>query len=361
MPILEIAHIHKTYNHTPTLDDVSLEVEEGEILGLLGPSGSGKTTLLRVIAGLERADAGMVSFDGRDIAPVPPHLRRFGMMFQEYALFPHKNVFENVAFGLRMQQMPEGRLAGRVAEMLDLVGLKGFDRRNISELSGGERQRVALARSLAPYPRLLLLDEPFGSLDRPLREQLMVDVHRILKSLGITSILVTHDQAEALAVADLIAVIHQGRIEQLDKPETLHRSPATSFVASFLGLHNLLPGKVLPDGRIETSIGILSLSAAGKTPGTDVTILIRPEAGRLIADARECLPGETCLTGVIRDRLFRGLIYRVEIDTSSGRTLVFELAGETPPPPIGAPVHVAIRSAAVTLLRDRGASSGKSA
>lgn len=352
MPFLEIAHITKTYNHIPTLDDVSLQVAQGDILGLLGPSGSGKTTLLRVIAGLEHAESGTILCESRDLAPIAPHLRRFGMMFQEYALFPHRNVHENVAFGLKMQRMPAAHIQARVAEMLDLVGMQGYERRSISELSGGERQRVALARSLAPHPRLLLLDEPFASLDRLLREQLMVDVHRILKGQGITSIFVTHDQAEALAVADLIAVIHQGRIEQLDRPETLHRRPANAFVASFLGLHNLLPGIVQPDGRVQTAIGPLRTPDAVPTPGTSVTVLIRPEAGRLIPQDQACRPDETCVTGVIRDRLFRGLIYRVEIE-AAGLTLVFELAGDTPPPPIEAPVSIAIRTAAVALLQDR--------
>lgn len=350
MALLEISHVFKTYDHEPTIEDLSLSVAQGEILGVLGPSGSGKTTLLRIIAGLERADAGKIFFDGKDITSIPSYRRHFGMMFQEYALFPHEDVFENVAFGLRMQKMAMPQIRMRIEEMLVLVGLTGFGSRNVAELSGGERQRVALARSLAPYPRLLMLDEPFGSLDRPLREQLMTDVRRILKGLQITSLFVTHDQTEALAVADVIAVTQKGRIEQVDRPEVIHRYPANAFVASFLGLNNLLSGTLLPDGRVETPIGILNPELTDKRSGEAVTVLVRPEAARLITDECEVDAGETVLCGMVVDRLFRGVLYRLEIDTRSGQTLVFDLPGETPPPQNGERIRLAIRPSAVVLI-----------
>ncbi|MFO7497141.1 MAG: ABC transporter ATP-binding protein, partial [Desulfobacterales bacterium] len=220
MALLNLARVSKTFDRQPFIREVSLALAEGDILCLLGPSGCGKTTLLRLIAGLERPDSGIITFDGRDLAPVPPHRRQFGMMFQEYALFPHKNVFENVAFGLELQRLTRSELQRRVAETLDRVGLEGFAARRISDLSGGERQRVALARSLAPQPRLLLLDEPMGALDRALRERLMADLQLILKQVGVTSIMVTHDQAEAFAVADTVAVIDDGQIAQIAPPET---------------------------------------------------------------------------------------------------------------------------------------------
>ncbi|MBN2299153.1 MAG: ABC transporter ATP-binding protein, partial [Deltaproteobacteria bacterium] len=211
MTLLELRSISKTFNHDPALDKVSLDIEEGTILCLLGPSGCGKTTLLRIIAGLEKADEGNVYFNKRDMADIEPHRRNFGMMFQEFALFPHLNVFENITFGLKMQNKSRAAILERTQEMLVLVGLEEYALRGVSELSGGERQRVALARTLAPQPRLVLLDEPFGALDRALRERLLLEVRNILKRLGVTTVFVTHDQAEAYAVADIIAVMDKGK------------------------------------------------------------------------------------------------------------------------------------------------------
>ena len=241
-PIPDISYrgenVGERHSNLWVLHNVTLSLESRHILCLLGPSGCGKTTLLRIIAGLERPDRGKVLFDGTDMARIPPHRRRFGMMFQEFALFPHKNVFENVAFGLRMQKLPREEISRRTGEMLALVGLDGFGRRGVHTLSGGERQRVALARSLAPSPRLLMLDEPLGSLDRPLRERLLPELRQILKEIGITAIFVTHDHAEAFAMADVIAVFDKGRIEQMDTPENLRKSPANRTVADFLGVRH---------------------------------------------------------------------------------------------------------------------------
>ncbi|NLE99537.1 MAG: ABC transporter ATP-binding protein, partial [Anaerolineales bacterium] len=212
MPHLEVHNICKSYPDGWTLEGVSFAVEQGESICLLGPSGSGKTTLLRLIAGLEKPDCGQVMVDGQDISQVPPHRRGFGMMFQEYALFPHRDVFANVAFGLRMQRQDRDRIAERVTEVLELVDLAGFEHRDVNQLSGGERQRVALARSLAPHPTLLMLDEPLGALDRALREHLMVELPRILRRAQVTTLMVTHDQEEAFAIADRVILMRDGHI-----------------------------------------------------------------------------------------------------------------------------------------------------
>ena len=248
--LLEVSHVSKSYPGLPVLEEASFSVAAGEIVCLLGPSGCGKTTLLRIIAGLEVPDTGQVIFDGRDLADVPVHQRNFGFMFQDYALFPHKDVSANVAFGPRMQGLLPAEIASRVAEGLALVGLDGYDGRRVIELSGGEQQRVALARSLAARPRLLLLDEPLGALDRALREQLMNDLRAILKRLGLTAVYVTHDQEEAFAIADRVLIMRArpesgqgGWIEQDDRPDRVYRYPATPYVARFLGFQNLVEGQ----------------------------------------------------------------------------------------------------------------------
>jgi ABC-type Fe3+/spermidine/putrescine transport system ATPase subunit len=279
-PLLVASHIHKSFSGTPVLRDVSIHADEGEIVCLLGPSGCGKTTLLRIIAGLETPDSGGVTFDGHDLASVPIHQRGFGLMFQDFALFPHKNVWENVIFGLRMLGLPVEQVRQQASDAMALVGLAGFERRDVNELSGGEKQRVALARSLAPRPRLLMLDEPLGSLDRTLREELMNELRRILKTAGLTSIYVTHDQQEAFAIADRVAIMNAGRIVQTGAPQDVYRNPASEWVARFLGLTNLLKGEVDAHGAIRTPIGTLHVNGA-LPAGESVLVLIRPDAAEL--------------------------------------------------------------------------------
>ncbi len=274
MTLLRVASISKSFSGTTVLHDVSFHADEGEIVSLLGPSGCGKTTLLRIVAGLETADSGQVTFDGRVMDGVPVHHRGFGLMFQDYALFPHQDVVANVAFGLRMQGLPRAQVEARVVEMLDLVGLAGYEGRRVYDLSGGEQQRVALARSLAPGPRLLMLDEPLGSLDRALREELMNELRSILNGVGLTAVYVTHDQQEAFAVADRVIIMHRGHIVQQGAPQAVYSQPASPWVARFLGLGNLIPGCVaaLDPLRMDTVLGPLATLGStepGYRPGCD--------------------------------------------------------------------------------------------
>jgi ABC-type Fe3+/spermidine/putrescine transport system ATPase subunit len=245
MPLLEIRKITKSYQEQTLLDGISFEVENNETVCLLGPSGGGKSTILRIIAGLETAEKGQVIWQGKDISDVPPYARRFGLMFQDYALFPHLTVYENVAFGLRMQKQSEINIDASVIEALRLVTLDNFISRRVTDLSGGEQQRVALARALAPKPLLMMLDEPLGALDRTLREKLGEELRGLLRKMKIPAIYVTHDQQEAFSIADRILVLNQGRIIQSGKPSEVYSHPASPWLATFFGMDNQINGKII--------------------------------------------------------------------------------------------------------------------
>jgi ABC-type Fe3+/spermidine/putrescine transport system ATPase subunit len=352
MALLEVSSVSKSFASTPVLRDVSFYADEGETVCLLGPSGCGKTTLLRIIAGLETADSGQVTFDGRPLGDVPVHRRGFGLMFQDYALFPHKDVVANVAFGLRMQALPRSQVEARVAEMLALVGLAGYERRRVYDLSGGEQQRVALARSLAAGPRLLMLDEPLGSLDRALREELMNELRAILNRVGVTAIYVTHDQQEAFAVADRVIIMDRGRIIQQGTPRAVYRHPASPWVARFLGLTNLVPGRIvtLDPPQVDTPLGCFALQEAGHVAaGQQVTVLIRPEAARFASGNTG--PGDTILEGAVRECSFRGGHCRLVVRCEAGLELAFELISEAAYlPQRGEPIALVLRPEAISLL-----------
>ena len=356
MALLRAIGITKTFYGRKALDGVSFALEDGHILCLLGPSGCGKTTLLRIVAGLETPDSGQVLFEGEDMARLDPHLRRFGMMFQEYALFPHKDVRGNVSFGLRMQKLSPAEIARRTDEVLDLMGLKDFAHRNVSELSGGERSRVALARSLAPRPRLLLLDEPLAALDRALRERLMIELKAILKSVGVTTIFVTHDQAEAFAVADVIAVIIEGRIVRIDSPEHLYRNPANPTVARFLGLQNLIEGVLDSRGDVFTGIGVFRLEHSGLHRKDRVVLLIQPDAARILGPGES--PGKHALvvSGLVKNFLFRGKSYTLETALPGGTTLVFDLPDDAGPLAFNQEIRLAIDPAGISVMDNPGLS-----
>ncbi len=348
---LEVREVSKRFDTVYALDRFSLQVEPGEIVCLLGPSGSGKSTLLRCIAGLEVPDAGQILLGGTEITRLPPHRRGFGMMFQAFALFPHRTVAENIAFGLKMQGVPAAARNTRTDAMLDLVGLQGYGERSVFELSGGEQQRVALARSLAPGPPLLMLDEPLGALDRALRERLMDELRTILKEIGVTALYVTHDQQEAFAISDRIVLMDRGAKVQEGPPGEMYRQPINRFAARFFGLRNLLPATGVHQGdapghwRADTPLGTLHFVSAASPSDT---LLLRPEAARL---PRPDLPNP--ITGIVCERSFRGGHYRLVTEHPGGFRLEWQIV--TPDqelPPLGAPITLALRPDAITFIGD---------
>ena len=326
---LQIDQVSKAFDGKAALSRVSLSVRRGEVVALLGPSGCGKSTLLNIIAGLEAPDQGALSWDGQDLVGIPVHERGFGLMFQDYALFPHLNVYDNVAFGLRQggrqgTRMDPEEVRKRVGEMLALVGLEGYARRDATTLSGGEQQRVALARSLAPRPGLVMLDEPLAALDRLLREGLAQDLHRILHEIQQTSIYVTHDQEEAFSIADRVVILNAGRVEQDGTPQAIYRRPASPFVARFLGFENLIPGTGL-GGNAETALGLLPLPAPASGR---LLLLLHPQF------LRPGGQGAHHLTGVVTQAAFRGATHRVDIQVGSQR-LRLEQPAAAELPPVG--------------------------
>ena len=329
------------YGRLRVLHGINLEVERGEILCLLGPSGCGKSTLLRLIAGLEQPTSGDIRLDGQSLLGVPVHARDFGLMFQDFALFPHMNVGANVAFGLRMHQVSKEVQQARVQTALTLVGMQEFARRDVTQLSGGERQRVALARSLAPEPRLLMLDEPLGSLDASLRQRLVVELREIIKRLGLTAIYVTHDQQEAYAIGDRIAVMNAGQIEQVAAPEALYRTPATVFVARFLGLSNIIPIEAYRDSQAHTPVGDFPLAASAGA------LLLHPDG--LSLDDNDGWRIE----GRLAECTFLGDSYRVVVAHASGVRLTFSQPSRGAPlPPTEAHVTVSVQPDSVVGLHN---------
>ena len=305
MPELVIDRLSKTFDGHAAVDGVSFRLAEGEVLALLGPSGSGKSTLLSLVAGLEAPDAGDIRWDGQSLLGVPTHQRGFGLMFQDYALFPHKDVAANVGFGLKMQGRTRAEIASGTAWALELVGLAGFERRDVNTLSGGEQQRVALARALAPRPRLLMLDEPLGALDRALRERLLDELGSILRRLRQTAIYVTHDQDEAFALADRLLVLRAGRVAQAGAPAAVYAAPASRFVAEFLGLKNILPGVVQGVGGARaalTSLGRVPLGPSPMPDGAPVEVVLRPDGARLA----ETSDSDFHVEGTFVEKSFRG-------------------------------------------------------
>lgn len=341
--MLELRGLTKRFDGQLAVDSVSFIVAIGEIVALLGPSGSGKSTLLAIIAGLESADTGQVLWGGEDLADVPAHQRNFGLMFQDFALFPHRDVLGNVAFGLQMHQLPTEAMHPRIDEALRLVGLSGFEHRDVSSLSGGEQQRVALARALAPQPRLLMLDEPLGSLDRALRTRLLADLAAILRKAGQTSLYVTHDQEEAYAIADRIVIMNNGHIEQLGTPQEIYRNPATLFVAHFLGMHNVFPARRVDDA-LETPLG--KIPWGSETPQSEIAILLRPDEIAL-GDG-----GPVRIEGALRRAEFRGATQRVVFELASGVQIEFEAPSNAALPGIGSSLAVSFDPAkAIQVFR----------
>ncbi|HVL76360.1 MAG TPA: ABC transporter ATP-binding protein [Noviherbaspirillum sp.] len=316
MTFLTLDSLAKRFGDFTAVESMSLEIERGEFLSLLGPSGCGKTTTLQMVAGFVEPTRGRILVDGKDITRLRPEKRGMGIVFQSYALFPHMTVGENVGFGLEMRGMPRAEREKRIAETLELVRLNGLDKRYPKELSGGQRQRVALARALAIRPHVLLLDEPMSNLDAKLREEMHIELRAIQRHLGITTILVTHDQAEALTMSDRIAVMYGGRIVQLGTPVEAYERPESPFASAFLGKINSIPGLVLArhDHCCEVRLGdsIARVPHEGREVGTAVNVYVRPEKVRLQA------PGSGGLSGRVKTRVFLGSYWMLEVETVLG-------------------------------------------
>ncbi|GAB3729850.1 ABC transporter ATP-binding protein [Nocardiopsis nanhaiensis] len=332
---LRLADLTKTYpgQSVPAVDNVSLSLERGKLLALLGPSGCGKTTMLRMIAGLIQATSGRVEVNGADVTEVPVHRRGMGMVFQSYALFPHLDVSRNVAFGLEMRKIPKPERLERVRNALDMVQLGHLGNRRVRELSGGQQQRVALARALVVEPAALLLDEPLSNLDAKLRDAMRSEIRSIVHRLGVTTVFVTHDQDEALSMADVIAVMSEGKVEQVGSPEQIYERPANRFVADFIGRANLLTGKITERASQTATVdvpGVGSVRAthprvSGLTPGQSVTVLVRPHH---VAATSEPASGEgSHLRGRVTDRSYRGEILSYTIAVGDREITAESLTG----------------------------------
>ena len=344
MADLVLRALAKSYRDVPVVRGVDLEVASGEFISLLGPSGCGKTTVLRMIAGLIAPTSGAVLIGGRDVTPLPVHQRKLGLVFQSYALFPHLTVFDNVAFGLRRQGVRGEELRRRAGEALALVKLSHLADRLPRQLSGGQQQRVALARSIAPQPAILLLDEPLSNLDAALRDEMQFEIKRLQRTLGITSLFVTHDQAEALSMSDRVCVLDQGVVQQIGAPDEIYRKPANAFVAGFIGRSNRLRGRIdACDGggtHVRVAGGATLVSAQRREAiGADVEIIIRRQAVRITADA-----SSAGLAGTIVMRSFSGERIERVVRLEGGAELIAEcdIGAHQDDPPVGAPVRVSI-------------------
>jgi spermidine/putrescine transport system ATP-binding protein len=349
---VELRGLVKRYGATVALDGVSLGVRPGEFFTLLGPSGCGKTTSLRSVAGFVQPDAGDVFIEGARVNDVPPHRRRVGMVFQHYALFPHRTVTQNVAFGLRMQRTDKAEISRRVADALALVQLSHHGQRYPRELSGGEQQRVALARALVTRPSVLLLDEPLGALDKKLRDHMKIELKRLQREVGITTIYVTHDQEEALTMSDRIAVMHRGRVEQVATPRELYEMPATAFVAGFIGNINLVSGRAA--GANTVDCGGAKIAATGTAPdGARVTVALRPERIRL--DATD--PADAVLAMTVAHVVYQGETVRYLLESDAGLELQAVELGEVRFA-AGARVRASWNAADARILSEGDFSSG---
>lgn len=332
-PLLALHGVAKRHGAHTVLDGISLDIAEGEFFCLLGPSGCGKSTLLRVIAGLDDLEAGRILLDGTDLASLPPHRRPVNLMFQSYALFPHLTVAENIGFGLRAEGLPAGERASRVHEMLSLLGLLECATRRPAQISGGQRQRVALARALVKRPRLLLLDEPLAALDRQLRESTQQELRRLREALGLTILMVTHDQEEAMTVADRVAVMRNGLLLQVATPREIYAAPASRAVATFIGRSNLIEVELETSTdrhhhlRTPNGTRVRHIGAPGNAPGRHRVLMLRPEWMRLSQSPGE---HENQLLCTVNARAFLGDRWRLEVCTSKGQQLEVNMPGGDP-------------------------------
>ena len=314
--LIELRSISKSFDGEQILSAIDLDIHDKEFVTLLGPSGCGKTTTLRIIGGFETPDVGDVIFDGERINDLPPYKRQVNTVFQKYALFPHLNVYDNVAFGLRVQRVGEEEIATRVREMLEMTGLRGFEARKPTTLSGGQQQRVAIARALVNRPRVLLLDEPLGALDLKLRKDMQNELKRIQRETGITFIYVTHDQEEALSMSDTVVVMADGKIQQIGSPTDIYNEPVNAFVADFIGESNILDGVMLADGKARFAGHTFVCVDGGFEKNEQVDIVIRPEDVDVVG------PEKAMLTGVVTGVTFKGDYYEIIVDVAGFKWMI---------------------------------------
>ena len=314
--IINLTDVSKAFDGETVLDHINLQIHDKEFVTLLGPSGCGKTTTLRIIGGFETPDTGDVQFDGKSVKDVPPHKRPVNTVFQKYALFPHLNVYENVAFGLRLKKTSEETIKSKVKEMLSLVNLKGFERRRVSTLSGGQQQRVAIARALINEPEVLLLDEPLGALDLKLRKDMQNELKKIQKATGITFIYVTHDQEEALSMSDTVVVMANGQIQQIGSPTDIYNEPENAFVADFIGESNIVDGVMLDDFKARFSGHTFQCLDSGFGKNEKVDIVVRPE------DVDVVTPDKGMLTGIVTSVTFKGVHWEIIVDIGGFKWMI---------------------------------------
>ena len=314
--IIELKNVTKAFDGEVVLDNISLDIYDNEFLTLLGPSGCGKTTTLRLIGGFETADAGDIIFMGENINNVPPHKRNVNTVFQRYALFPHLNVFENVAFPLREKKVPKAEIEQKVRDMLSLVALTGFEHRSVTSLSGGQQQRVAIARALVSQPKVLLLDEPLAALDLKLRKDMQQELKKIQKATGITFVFVTHDQEEALSMSDTVVVMSEGRIQQIGTPIDIYNEPENAFVADFIGESNILDGVMLEDRKVAFSGHVFDCVDAGFGKKEPVDVVVRPEDVDIVAEEKGMLKG------VVTSVTFLGVHYEIIVDINGFKWMI---------------------------------------
>lgn len=314
--IIELRNICKSFDGEQVLSDIDLYINDKEFITLLGPSGCGKTTTLRIIGGFETPDSGELIFDGKSIVDVPPYKRNVNTVFQKYALFPHLNVYENIAFGLRISKVKEDEIRRRVKEMLELVNLRGFERRNVTMLSGGQQQRVAIARALINHPKVLLLDEPLGALDLKLRKDMQNELKNIQHKTGITFVYVTHDQEEALSMSDTVVVMANGKIQQIGTPTDIYNEPINAFVADFIGESNIIDGVMLSDFKVKFAGNVFECLDKGFDKNEPVDVVVRPE------DVDVVKPENGMLTGVVTSVTFKGVHYEIIVDIKGFKWMI---------------------------------------
>lgn len=327
--IVSLRDIVVEFDGQRILDGLNLDIHDKEFVTLLGSSGCGKTTTLRLIAGFLEPNAGQVLLKGEDITGVPPYKRPVNTVFQKYALFPHLNVFENVAFGLRLKKLPEETIRPKVLEMLETVGLRGFERRSINQLSGGQQQRVAIARSLVNQPRVLLLDEPLGALDLKLRKEMQLELKRLQREMNITFVYVTHDQEEALTMSDTVVVMNKGNIQQIGSPQDIYNEPRNAFVAKFIGDSNIVDGIMEKDFLVSFGGQEFACVDRGFKPREPVQVVIRPEDVDIVP------PSAGKLTGLVREVIFKGVHFEMHVDVEGKEWLIHSTQASQPGELIG--------------------------